>query len=328
MRSLAYLVLAAVYAVGCGENPPAPLSPDVFRDASVPGDAGPDGGTSPDGGIDMDGSVGDAGPDGGDPDGGGSWCVTSTLCPSCPDVDRLCDEVTPCPVGEACVSTGCEDLARCFTIGAGACNSDPDCGNPAYVCNTSIGRCLRIEPGCSDSNDCVAGFACEGGSCVDRRVPCTLAADCPHGFTCFVAAPDQRFCRRIQRPCADDIDCLVFGVPCGDADGDGAEECMPSLTPTVPSPASCDFTLCPEADSPVCETVPQGTRAVCGRFGACQDASQCAAGFECRDLWGDRRAECVLPGGFCVDSSDCGPRAVCATPRAGGAPTCVGPGLM
>lgn len=322
MRSLPYVVLAAAVVAGCGETAPPAISPDVIRDASVPDDGGPDGSVIGDGGAEPDGSV-DGGADGGLPDGGGSWCQTSALCPACPDLESLCDESTPCPVGQTCLSTGCEDYARCFTIGGGACEEDVDCDDPAYVCNTEIGRCLRVSPGCTDSNDCVAGFACEQEACVDRRLPCTGAQGCPHGFKCFVAAPDQRFCRRITRPCVDDLDCLVLGVPCGDADDDGAKECMPSLTPTDVEPSSCDLFQCPDDDAPVCEPTPEGTRAVCGRFGSCASTSDCAAGFECRDLFGDGRSECVLPGGSCVDSSDCGLRAVCASSRQGLAPACI-----
>jgi len=105
-------------------------------------------------------------------------------------------------------------ISRCFVAGGGACKDNPDCGNAAYECEPSIGRCLRTDPGCDDSNDCVAGFACENDTCVDRRVPCETGSDCPHGFTCFFPTPDQRFCRRITRPCGTDLDCLVLGVPC------------------------------------------------------------------------------------------------------------------
>lgn len=322
MRSFAYVMLAAAVAAGCGETVPPAVSPDLMRDASVPHDGGPDGSIGTDGGTEPDASL-DAGADGGVLDGGGSWCTTSALCPACPDPEALCDERNPCSVGQVCLSTGCEDYARCFTVGGGACENDTDCGDPAYACNAEVGRCLRSEPGCADSNDCVAGFSCEDGVCVDRRLPCTRPLDCPHGYRCFVAAPDQRFCRRITRPCADDLDCLVLGVPCGDADGDGAKECMPSLTPTGPDPVACDGTRCPNADAPVCEPIPEGTVAVCGRFGPCASAAQCAPGFQCIDLFGDGRRECVLPEGSCADSRDCGVRALCASSRDGRPPACI-----
>jgi hypothetical protein len=116
----------------------------------------------------------------------------------------------------------------------------------------------------------------------------------------------------------------VLGVPCGDADQDGVSECMPSLMPTAPDPVSCDNTQCPGDTAPVCESSVEGTVAVCGRFGPCASIDDCVTGFQCRDLWGDGRQECVLPPVTCVDSSDCSPRTVCASPRTGEAPSCVG----
>lgn len=331
MRFFAYGLLVAAAAAGCGETAPPTIPPGLDRDASVP-DAGPDlDGSVDDAGMNdggFDGGILDAGPDAGLPDGGSSWCETSELCPSCPDPDSLCDDDMPCAVGEACVPIGCEDLARCFVVGGGACESDADCGNSAYACDMTIKRCLRVEPGCDDSNDCVAGFACEDGACADRRLPCGDGADCPHGYTCFFASPDQRFCRRISRPCGDDLDCLVLGVPCGDADGDGARECMPSLTPNTPGAASCDLTQCSSAAAPVCQTSQEGTAAFCGQYGLCSSPVQCVSGFECRDLWGDGRAECVDGPGSCVDSRSCAPRSLCASPRGGGAPRCIGAAPM
>ncbi len=327
MRFFAYVLLAAAAAVGCAETATPTISPDAGRDAAI----------DPDGGSDLDGSAGAggiggagaAGGGGGTGGGGGAgggepWCNTTPLCPTCPDPDTLCDEDTPCPVGEACIATGCDDFSRCFVVGGGACDVDDDCGDPNYECNTAIGRCLRTEPGCTDSNDCVAGFACEQGACVDRRVPCVTGDDCPHGYTCFFASPDQRFCRRIARPCGNDLDCLVLGIPCGDADGDGLRECVPSLMPIAPNPVPCDVLQCIEPEAPVCESTPQGGAAVCGRFGTCSSDVQCPLDLVCRDLWGDGRRECIEPGGSCVDSSECGPRMVCGTPRAGGPPSCQG----
>ena len=324
MRFFAYVLLAAAAVAGCGESAAPTLPPCLERGACVDPDAGVDGGVGGSGGIGGHSGSGGLGGSGGGV--GGPWCTTSALCPACPDQAALCDADQPCAVGEVCLPTGCEDLSRCFVVGGGGCENDEDCGDPAYACNLSIERCLRIEPGCDDSNDCVAGFACEDNACFDRRVPCETGSDCPHGFTCFFASPDQRFCRRVTRPCTDDLDCLVLGVPCGNADdsADGSKECMPSLTPTAPDPISCDNTQCPDDAAPVCESSVEGTVAVCGRFGPCASIDDCPTGFQCRDLWGDGRQECALPPITCLDSSDCSPRTVCASPRTGGAPTCVG----
>ncbi|MBT8482812.1 MAG: hypothetical protein HKP36_14615 [Myxococcales bacterium] len=338
MRFFASFLLAAAVAAGCGETAASSYPEDAGSDASTDPDGdivfpdggvdrGVDGGDS-DGGLDggLDGGV-DGGLDGG-VDGGSSWCNTSALCPSCPDPDALCDPENPCPSGEVCLLTGCEDLSRCFVTGGGACQDDEDCANPAYSCDQTINRCLRVVSGCDDSNDCVAGFACEDGSCADRRVPCASGADCPHGFTCFFASADQRFCRRITRPCDNDIDCLTLGVPCGDPNRDGDQECMPSLMPNAPDPVSCDLLQCAEVTAPVCESSIEGTVATCGQFGPCDQPENCATGFTCVDLWGDGRKECVLPGGFCADSRDCAFRQVCGSPRTGTAPTCVSGATM
>jgi hypothetical protein len=95
--------------------------------------------------------------------------------------------------------------------------------------------------------------------------------------------------------------------------------------PDTPNPVPCDNMDCPDKENaPVCESNVQGTAAVCGEFGLCASSDDCAMGFECRDLWGDGRKECVLPGGSCVGSSVCAPREVCASPRSGAPPRCIG----
>lgn len=332
MRFFAYVLLAVVAVAGCAESATPSFPIDAGRDASID----PDGGNGGEGGSGGEGGAAGVGGSAGSGGSSGPWCDTSTLCPGCPDRAELCDELNPCPIGEVCLLTGCQecdemscvDLSRCFVTGAGACLEEADCADPAYTCEQSIGRCLRTDGGCDDSNDCVAGFACEDGACADRRAPCVVGADCPHGYTCFFASPDQRFCRRITRPCGDDFDCLVLGVPCGDADEDGLGECMPSLMPNEPDAVSCDKSQCESGAGPVCETSVQGTAASCGRFGLCADSTDCDQGFECSDLWGDGRMECVLPLGSCVDSRDCATRALCGSPRAGEAPTCVGEQAM
>ncbi len=310
MRFFACVLLAVAAAAGCSDaDSTATLDPG--RDASIDLDGGTDGG-------------GDAGFD------AGPRCGTSALCLRCPDEEELCDDDNPCPAGEECHETGCDDLKRCFVSPGGACPSDGDCIDPDYACNLEAGRCVRTTPGCDDSNDCVTGFACENDTCVDRRVPCISVSDCPHGFTCRVISDYLRFCRRVTRPCDDDIDCRTLGVVCGDVEGDGLMECMAPFE--FGDPVSCDNSQClldPDT-APVCEVTEQGAEATCGRFGLCTSATDCAKDFEyeCKDLWGDGRSECVLPEGSCMDSSECAIREVCATPRSGGSPSCVGGAVM
>ena len=75
---------------------------------------------------------------------------------------------------------------------------------------------------------------------------------------CNYDLEDKHLCRllnidrRITRPCDNDIDCLTLGVPCGDPNRDGDQECMPSLVPNAPDPVSCDLLQCTEATAPVC----------------------------------------------------------------------------
>lgn len=318
VRFFAYVLLAAAAAVGCG-NP-----------ASPPSITGGSGGSAATGGT---GAAGNAGAGGAAAIGGAGGttpaCPTSTLCPSCPDAALLCDGDDACETGEVCLATGCGDLRRCFALPGGACLGDDDCGTDlAYACNLEINRCLRVDGGCADSNDCVAGFACEDGVCTDRRLACTVVEDCPHGYTCRASGADQRFCRRVTRPCNANLDCQVFGVPCGDVDGDGQMECMAPFDPETGPTVSCDNSQCTSPTFPVCELTDDATRAVCGRFGLCDSEGDCAAGFDCADLWGDGRAECVLRGGSCTDSRDCDERQLCASPRSGDPPTCVGVATM
>ncbi|MEM7433757.1 MAG: hypothetical protein AAF436_01305 [Myxococcota bacterium] len=311
MRFFAYVLLAAAAVVGCGDAAPPAMN-----------DGGPDAGPQPDGGSPdggPDGGVPDGGPDGGPPE---PACGTTALCPACPDPDDLCEDDDGCAIGEVCLATGCDDLKRCFTSPGGRC-VDGDCGDPLYACDPEADRCLRIEPGCLSSSDCVVGFACEDGACVDRRVPCTTASDCPHGYACRAPTPDQRFCRRVTQPCTANIDCQELGVLCGDPDGDGQMECMAPSDPGQPGQGSCDNSQCTSTDFPVCELTEQGTGAPCGRFGLCASEQDCADGFACADLWGDGRSECVLPDGSCADSRDCSVQQVCASSRSGDPPACI-----
>ncbi|MDH3655896.1 MAG: hypothetical protein OEN21_16660 [Myxococcales bacterium] len=108
--------------------------------------------------------------------GGGEACVTSDLCFSCPSAsDASCD----CGPAEVCIPSGCETfggdpIMTCAPAPGGACVSNDDCP-PEYEC-ISVGfgksQCVKTTPGCNSADDCTLGFSCEGGSCVDRRVPC------------------------------------------------------------------------------------------------------------------------------------------------------------
>ncbi|MGB8328800.1 MAG: hypothetical protein WCE62_01635 [Polyangiales bacterium] len=178
-------------------------------------------------------------------------------------------------------------------------------------------RCVKTTPGCNGSFDCVLGFSCEAGACVDRRMACGLDDDCPMNHSC--EGTSTRFCARIHRTCYDDFDCGGLAPYCIDVDGDGDKECAGSDHPTNPA---CVNSACTSASAPVCEASSVGSITACGQYGLCLTNADCAGGFQCVDLWPDGRKECVPSGGCCDHISDCPERQVCASPRSGGAPSC------
>jgi len=170
----------------------------------------------------------------------------------------------------------------------------------------------------------VPGFSCEGGSCVDRRVPCDLDEHCPKNHVC-VAGTNGSFCRRVQVDCLEDFDCVDLARSCEDIDGDGSKECAGSFDPNQTPPDACLNSDCTNVSAPVCETAGAGSTTACGQYGLCLDDvdnTDCPSGFECVGLWPDGRKECVPSGGSCSNVSDCSVRQVCASPREGGTPSC------
>ncbi|MDH3818412.1 MAG: hypothetical protein OES21_07350, partial [Myxococcales bacterium] len=77
-------------------------------------------------------------------------------------------------------------MKQCVFAGGGACNTTADCltDRDCMEVPGEGNRCVKTTPGCDTSFDCVPGFSCEAGSCVDRRVPCDLDRDCPKNHTC------------------------------------------------------------------------------------------------------------------------------------------------
>lgn len=254
-------------------------------------------------------------------------CITSTLCPSCP-ADGFCEVDGDCAVGHVCIESGCDDpegapIKQCVFAGGGACNSTADCpdGRECMEVPEEGNRCVKTTPGCAAFFDCIPGFACENGSCVDRRVPCFFDEDCPKNHTC-VDSRDARFCTRIQRDCAEEFDCVGLAPTCEDIDGDGNKECAGVLDPNAAPPTACVNAMCTDAAAPVCETATVGSTTQCGQYGLCLGDADCAAGFQCVGLWPDGRKECVPTGGSCSNFADCPVQEVCAAPREGGVAAC------
>jgi hypothetical protein len=273
------------------------------------------------------GDDGGGGPRGTGGTAGGGGCMTSVLCRACP-AEELCDTNDDCTVGSVCIESGCESLEgapikQCVFAGGGACNTTDDCpaGRECVEVPVEGNRCVKTSPGCATRFDCVPGFECEGGSCVDRRVPCDFDDDCPKNHTCFATASSS-FCARIQRDCLEDHNCVGLAPRCEDIDGDGNKECAGVVDPNAASPSACVNSQCADVSAPVCETAAVGSATQCGQYGLCLGDGDCAAGFDCVALWPDGRKECVPSGGSCSSFADCPVQQVCAASREGGAPSC------
>lgn len=343
--ALAASALVAWMTSACNPSVPPASFPDTARpdadtdagiDAATPAsdtglDAASDAATSDDTGLDADYFTGrDANFDAGDLRAFDSWVPPDTFVENDADLDagplpdtsacRLPDggfDVCACGTfGSDCASASCATNEVCLAdacgmhcVGLGApCADASDC--PATSsCDATSGRCLATS-GCADSRDCATGFACEGGACVDRRIPC-VADGCPFGFFC-VTESGTDICARQSRPCGTDVGCGALA--CEDVNGDGAREC--NFSGTCTSNAMC-------AAGTVCAPRPVEQFASCGRYGPCRTAADCASGMACQDLWGDGVPECVDAGGACTRSADCAVGSVCATPLSGGPPSCL-----
>jgi hypothetical protein len=305
VRWLGVLLLAATFVVGCGNDG----SGDPRGDGGNGGGVGGNGGTA---GI-----------------GSGPLCMTSLLCRSCP-TEAACETNDDCSIGSVCIESGCDDLdgapiTQCVFAGGGACNSSVPCqlGRECMDVPVEGMRCVKTTPGCDTRFDCVPGFACENGTCVDRRVPCDLDAHCPKNHVCGGTA-NSTFCLRVQRECLADFDCIGLAPYCENIDGDlaGKKECAGTPDPNDPGSGACLNAGCMDSSAPVCELSSAGSTTQCGQYGLCLDDGDCAAGFRCVGLWPDERKECVPDGGSCTNFEDCPVRQVCASARDGGAPSC------
>jgi hypothetical protein len=312
------------------------------------GSGGGGGGQSGAGG----GSAGTGGNGGGCAPGPGDFapvdaiCNTNALCNTCPAdagfSSFLCTSDDDCLSGNVCVPSGCTTddgapLGRCQELATPSCSDVGDCPNGSdYEC-VDVGasgskKCLRTATGCTaetEGYDCAPGFACECGTCVDRRVPCDSSLQCPKSHTCE-QTPTSSFCVRIYRDCSEDDDCALLAASCTDVDGDGRGECAGLLdgenacvNQTAPTPSG---TLrCLSDSAPVCENgnFGSGDDAECGQYGLCRSDADCTNTFECVALGADGRKECVPRGPRTCDSNqDCGLNEVCASPRSGGEPEC------
>jgi len=305
-RKLCALSIALTLTVACGEE----SNPPIFTGTGGGGSAG------------SGGSGGEFVPP--EPQ---RPCAVNPLCQACP-TEALCDSDGDCAEGFTCIESGCTDLEdgtairQCVFAGGGACDDDSFCsdGRQCIEVEGEGKRCIKTTPGCNATRDCVTGFECEQGTCVDRRLPCVLDEHCPKNHVCF-GQTNSTFCLRMHVDCLQDFDCVGRAPYCADVDGDGSTECSGSIEPN-PASGACTNDLCGDSGSPVCEATSTGSVSQCGRYGLCEGDVDCASGFGCALLWPDGRRECVPMGGTCSSFADCPPGQACAAPRAGGPAAC------
>lgn len=136
----------------------------------------------------------------------------------------LCDEDCDCPEGEVCL--GGSGLGGPFTACAVPCELDLDCPDGGSCIDVDDGfdrTCDDLVAQCDGSEDCPAGFACDGRACrpdyalgSSARVPCECAADCTPPLICAEPA-EPGGVRRCE-----------YGCPTGGAWCPGAHACGPA----------------------------------------------------------------------------------------------------
>lgn len=288
-----------VFGVACEEPvtpPPPPVLDGGGRDARVPlDDSGVDA-REMDTGIDAafeDGGI-DAGRDASRPDAGP---------PPIPAEQTVCGPAEPTPTCDTCdTGTICVDefCAGQECVPGRPCEANDDCGSSN--CIVPVGaRSGFCQPtaGCTSEAECAAGFACETGNCVDRRIPCGYRTSaCPRGMVCGSNTGTSRpVCVWGQPACERDAQC-GRGARCVDVDGENGMECVPGGLCTTNEDCEANTS---------CGVNPQTSQASCVVDGPCR-AGECPDGFSCTDVGQGPR--CVVTG-TCDQNSDCGPQSVC-----------------
>jgi len=351
VRTVAFASLWLVLAVSCGDTGTTPgFPPGTGASGGSAGSSGTGGmgggtggmgATGGTGGITGSGGAAGSGGTGSTGGTGGSGGVaTKSICRTpldanfCDPPGKCCDTDNDCALaGYVCVDSGCTSagapIKQCQPSRGGSCVDENDCPSASdYACIAVGGgpkRCVRsrVDPVCdpaTETYDCPPGFSCEGGACVDRRMPCDSYLDCPKSHVC-TTTPISRYCIRTHRTCNEDTDCGGFaaaGSFCADVDNDRRKECVGAYN----DPPEACFNAYSPGSAPVCESGSAPSSVSCGDYGLCLDDEDCGTGFSCVGLWQDGRKECVRTGGTCDQVTDCDPQQVCAAPRNGGPPSC------
>ncbi len=309
------LFAALAFGAGCNDDPvPPPPPTDVGVDTATSADAN-DGGT--DAGADAsDAGTGDAGADAGADAGTDAGSDVGAPDVDLPDMGSgepviVCGEEDPDdPVPPPTCGDGCAPGFVCVDAFCGGeeclpgrpCGDDDDCGSGACIGEPdSPGICEAGDGSCAADDDCVYGFACESGECVDRRIPCGFhETNCPRGYTCsFAVFEGLPICVPASVRCDTGAQCEL-GASCVDVDGDGMTECL--LAGRCETNEDCET-------GTSCGVDPATSQASCEPDGACR-MGECADGYMCADT-GSGVPRCVAMGGSCATNTDCPVGSIC-----------------
>jgi hypothetical protein len=181
----------------------------------------------------------------------GQMCAKCAVHDDCGDSDDYClggfvDGLTYC--GASCATPEeCGTGNSCFDLGGGI----KQCLPVTLDCSGAI-------PDCTTSDDCPAGYVCEGGFCVPAPPPtCTTNDDCNEGYICVdgFCAPDTRPHLPVCSPCASDDDCgwdddrCITLFPDGSTFADGLSYCGVSCS-SVGGDCGPGFTCMEFGDKP------------------------------------------------------------------------------
>ena len=299
-----FLTLCFVAFYGCSGDPAAPpavlkeIDAHVLRnDSGAVSDAGVDG--SPD-----DSSIALPKTD--------AQVINPDPCGAAENIDRC---ATGCDEGFHCVPDLCDGSA---CVPGRPCQDGSDC--PSGVCisqNDREGICQAELETCGSSKGCPLGFWCEEGSCIDRRVPCSITFfGCPRGFMCTVVSFSGRsFCVPNHVRCMRSEQCEL-GMDCIDIDGDGKRECAP--------PGVCTSNSDCEGLNEGCSVNPSISLSECSMDGPCGNG-ECSEQRECVDITGGEAApHCIVREGECRVNSECPTQQICASPSIDERPRCLG----
>lgn len=211
-----------------------------------------------------------------------------------------CIEGQVCLAGEescnVCISA--QQLPTGHGLGE-VCISDDQCRSGTCTMRNGLGECTRA---CT-SGSCDAGFVCNGGRCVTRRMlppgdVCASTLDCTRGGLCATQA-ERAWCSETcsaTSPCPENFECTLVG---------GFSACVP-MAAIVGEDCDADAACI----SGLCRPHPVSGRRVCTTD--CNTDMRCSVGFTCERL-PDATRGCFAP----TTELPPQPSAQCSAPSSG-----------